>query len=153
MTQALAPVALTIALGADHAGYELKALLADTLRAAGHTVRDFGTNGPDRVDYPDHAGPVCRAVLAGEATYGILVCGTGNGMAMAANRFAGIRCGYTYDITSTRLTRAHNNANVIALGARLIGPEVALDILNTFLATPYEGGRHDQRIAKLSAGA
>ncbi len=144
---------LTIAVGADHAGYELKALLADALRARGHTVIDCGTNGPDRVDYPDHASLVCRAVLTGEAALGILVCGTGNGMAMAANRHAGIRCGYAYDITSARLTRAHNDANVIALGARLIGEEVALDILTTFLATPYEGGRHAQRIAKLSAGA
>jgi ribose 5-phosphate isomerase B len=143
---------LTIAVGADHAGYELKAILADALRAAGHTVVDFGTSGPERVDYPDYAGPVCRAVLAGEAAYGLLVCGTGNGMAIAANHFKGIRCGYAYDTTSARLTRAHNNANVVALGQRLIGTEVALDIVKTFLSTPYEGGRHDQRIAKIAAG-
>ena len=156
-----------VAFGADHAGYGLKDRLAATLSRpeppAGFPVlgdsgprllaRDFGTNGPESVDYPDFARLVCQAVISGEARFGVLVCGTGIGMSIAANRFPGIRCALIHDITGARLTRMHNDANVIAFGARLIGEEVALDALRVFLATPYEGGRHDRRIAKLNASA
>ena len=154
-----------VAFGADHAGYGLKDRLAAALSrpapAAGFPVlgdagprliaRDFGTNGAESVDYPDFAQLVCRAVIDGGARFGVLVCGTGIGMSIAANRFPGIRCALIHDVTGARLSRMHNDANVIAFGARLIGEEVALEALRVFLATQYEGGRHDRRIAKLSA--
>jgi ribose 5-phosphate isomerase B len=147
-TQSPAPV-LTIAVGADHGGWKLKNVLADWLRARGHVVRDFGTNGPDSVDYPDIAHVVCRAVEAGQAQFGVLVCGTGLGMSYAANRHAGIRCAMVSETTSARLARQHNDANMISLGGRMIGEEMGIDILATFLATPFEGGRHERRIAKI----
>jgi ribose 5-phosphate isomerase B len=141
----------TIAFGADHAGFGLKDRLAAEAGGLGFGVLDVGANGPDSVDYPDYAQLVCRAVVAGKARFGILVCGTGIGMSIAANRFTGIRCALIHDTTGARLTRAHNNANIMALGARLIGEEVALDALRVFLATQYEGGRHERRLAKLNA--
>jgi ribose 5-phosphate isomerase B len=141
---------LIVALGADHGGVTLKNRLAAVLAEAGHQLLDFGTDGPASVDYPDFAHAVCGAVTAGQADFGILVCGTGIGMSMAANRNPAIRCALVHDVTTARLTRAHNDANVLALGARIIGEEVALDILQTFLSTPYEGGRHDRRLAKLN---
>jgi ribose 5-phosphate isomerase B len=141
---------LTIAVGADHGGAELKNRLAAALLEGGHQVLDFGTDGPASVDYPDFAATVCHAVTTREAELGILVCGTGIGMSIAANRFQGIRCGLAHDVTTARLTRAHNDANVLALGARIVGVEVALDILGAFLSTPYEGGRHDRRVEKLN---
>jgi len=142
---------LTIALGADHGGLALKTRLAATLKAAGHTVHDFGTDSTESVDYPDFAHPVCAAITAGEADFGVLICGTGIGMSITANRHPSIRCGLAHDTTTARLTRAHNDANVLAIGARIVGEEVALDILHTFLETKYEGGRHDRRLAKLNA--
>ncbi|MCK8783854.1 ribose 5-phosphate isomerase B [Roseomonas sp. NAR14] len=141
---------LTIAMGADHGGFILKDTLRRALEAAGHKVLDFGTSGPESVDYPDFAHPVCDAVARGEAGYGVLVCGSGIGMQIAANRHLGIRCAVLHDTTEARLTRAHNDANVAAFGARLTGPELALDALSVFLDTPYEGGRHDNRLAKLA---
>jgi len=141
---------LIVAVGADHGGLQLKNRLAAALIEAGHQVLDFGTDGPASVDYPDFAAAVCGAVTGGQANLGILVCGTGNGMAIAANRHPGIRCGLATDVTTARLTRAHNDANVLALGARITGEEVAMDILAAFLSTAYEGGRHDRRLAKLN---
>ncbi len=141
---------LIVAIGADHGGLSLKNRLAAVLIEAGHQVLDFGTDEPASVDYPDYAQAVCHAVIAQRAEFGILVCGTGIGMSIAANRFPGIRCGLVHDVTTARLTRAHNDANVLALGARVVGEEVALDILGAFLATPYEGGRHQRRLAKLN---
>lgn len=141
---------LKLAFGADHGGYGLKAKLIEAARHAGHDIIDCGTNDAGSVDYPDFAASVCLAIIAGEADLGVLVCGTGIGMSIAANRYKQIRCGLCTDTTAARLTRAHNDANVLALGARLIGEEVALDILHHFLTTPYEGGRHDRRIAKLT---
>jgi ribose 5-phosphate isomerase B len=141
---------LIVAIGADHGGVGLKNRLSAVLAEGGHQVLDFGTDGPASVDYPDFARAVCSAVTGAEADFGILVCGTGIGMSIAANRYTTIRCGLAHDVTTARLTRAHNNANVLALGARIIGEEVALDILGAFLSTPYEGGRHDRRIAKLN---
>lgn len=142
---------VTIAIGADHAGPDLKRALAEALRAAGHAVIDCGTDGPASVDYPDFAQAVTDRVLAGEAAFGVLVCGTGIGMAIAANRRPGIRAAVLHDATEARLTRAHNDANIACFGARTIGPETAMDALRCFLATLYEGGRHDRRLAKLSA--
>ena len=141
----------TIAIGSDHAGPALKAVLAEALRAAGHTVLDLGTDGTGRGDYPDYAHAVCRAGEQGQARFGVLICGTGIGMSIAANRHAGIRCALAGEVTSARLGRQHNDANVLAMGARVIGDAVALDILATFLTTAYEGGRHDGRLAKLAA--
>ncbi len=141
---------LIVAVGADHGGLALKVRLVAALIEGGHQVMDFGTDGPASVDYPDYAQAVCQAVAAQRAELGILVCGTGIGMSIAANRFPGIRCGLVHDVTTARLTRAHNDANVLALGARVIGEEVALDILGAFLSTPYEGGRHQRRLDKLN---
>ena len=139
-----------IAIGGDHAGLPLKRALQQALAAQGHGLLDFGTNETASVDYPDFAHQVCAAVQDGRARFGVLVCGSGIGMAMAANRHKGIRAAVLHDATEARLTRAHNDANVAAFGARLVGPEVALDALNAFLSTGYEGGRHDRRLAKLS---
>lgn len=139
-----------LALGADHGGVALKNKLAAMLIEAGHQIQDYGTDGAESVDYPDYAHAVCEAVEGGDADFGILVCGSGIGMSIAANRHAGIRCGLVHDVTTARLTRAHNNANVLALGARIIGEEVALDIVRVFLATNFEGGRHERRLAKLN---
>jgi ribose 5-phosphate isomerase B len=141
---------LILALGADHGGVALKNRLAVALVEAGHEVRDYGTDSPASVDYPDFAQAVCAAVEEKKADFGILVCGTGIGMSIAANRYRGIRCGLAHDVTTARLTRAHNDANVLALGARIIGEEVALDILSVFLTTEFEGGRHQRRLAKLN---
>ena len=144
------PSGLSIAIGGDHAGLPLKQALQRALADAGHRLIDFGTNEPASVDYPDYAHRVSAAVQEGRARFGVLVCGSGIGMAIAANRHPGIRAAVLHDSTEARLTRAHNDANVAAFGARLTGPEVALDALRTFLATAYEGGRHDRRLAKLS---
>jgi len=140
---------LPIAIGADHGGVDLKRQLLAALAAAGHLVTDFGTHGADSVDYPDFVVPVADAVLSGAARLGVLVCGTGIGMAIAANRHPGIRAAVLHNSTEARLTRAHNNANIACLGGRTMDVEVAIDSLLTFLATPYEGGRHDRRLAKI----
>jgi ribose 5-phosphate isomerase B len=143
---------LTIAFGADHGGYKLKDVLVAWARAQGHTVLDLGTNGAESVDYPDYAHTVCARVLSTEAVYGVLVCGTGLGMSYAANRHTGIRCAMVSETTSARLARQHNNANMLSLGGRMIGEEMGIDILATFLATPFEGGRHERRVAKIETG-
>jgi ribose 5-phosphate isomerase B len=148
-TNTLPPLA--VAFGADHAGVALKDHLAAALRAEGFAVHDLGTKGTASVDYPDYTDRVAAAVAEGQAQLGVLVCGTGIGMAIAANRHSAIRCGVAHDVTSARLSRAHNNANVLALGARIIGPVVALDCLHAFIATAFEGGRHTARVAKLTA--
>ncbi len=138
-----------IAAGSDHAGYRLKTDLVAHLEAAGHEVIDLGTHGTDRVDYPDFGAAVGRAVASGEAELGLCVCGSGIGIAMAANKIAGVRAATVHDATSARLTREHNDANVVCFGERLIGPEVAKDALDAFLAASFEGGRHVPRVAKL----
>ncbi len=143
-------VTYSIAFGADHGGVQLKDALAGAARAWGHDVHDLGTNGPESVDYPDFASRVCAEVAAGRAGFGVLVCGTGIGMSIAANRTPAIRCALVHDATGARLTRAHNDANVMAIGARMTGLEPALDALRAFLDTPFAGGRHARRIAKLS---
>lgn len=138
-----------VALASDHAGFALKQEIGQMLRERGATVLDLGTDSLESVDYPDFAAKLCEAVLAGEAARGILVCGSGIGMSMAANRHAGIRAALCHNGTEARLTRAHNDANVLALGARMIGPEVARDCVAAFLDTAFEGGRHQRRVGKL----
>jgi ribose 5-phosphate isomerase B len=138
-----------IALAADHAGFLLKNILKVETEKLGYAVLDLGTNGADSVDYPDFAYKMAEALRDGRATRGVLVCGTGIGIAIAANRFPWVRAGVAHDATSARLTREHNDANVLALGARLIGEEVARDCLATFLSTRYGAGRHARRVGKL----
>ncbi|MEQ1886525.1 MAG: ribose 5-phosphate isomerase B [Bryobacteraceae bacterium] len=142
---------MKIFIGADHAGYKLKDEIAATLRAAGHEVTDVGTNGPDSVDYPDFAGPVARAVSIGEADRGILVCFTGVGMSMAANKLPGVRAALAMNTDEISLTRQHNNANVLTIGSKYTTPETANEYVKVFLETPFEGGRHERRVSKISA--
>ena len=142
---------MRIALGADHAGYGLKQALAEHLRATGHDVTDCGTYSADRVDYPDFGAAVGRAVAEGQAALGVCVCGSGNGIAMAANKVAGIRAAVAYDVTSARLARAHNDANVLCIGERLTGGEVAREALDAWRGASFDGGRHEARVAKLDA--
>jgi ribose 5-phosphate isomerase B len=140
---------MRIAIGADHAGFILKDHLRARLAEAGHELRDFGTHAADSVDYPDYAGLVAHCVAAGEAERGILVCGSGIGMAIAANRFRGVRAAACIDLFSARLARQHNDANVLTLGSRIVAPPLAEAIVDLFLDTPFEGGRHARRVAKL----
>ncbi len=139
-----------IAVAADHAGFELKALLKAELEGQGYTILDLGTNGPESVDYPDFGKALGEAVASGKAQFGLAVCGSGIGISIAANRVPGCRAALVHDALSAKLSRQHNDANVLALGARLIGVDTARDCLNVFLATPFEGGRHARRVAKLA---
>ena len=140
----------TVAIAADHAGYQLKEILKRQLEDMGYGVLDLGTNGPDSVDYPDFGQAVAQALVARQAVYGVALCGTGIGISIAANRHAEVRAALCHDALTARMSRLHNDANVLALGARVIGEEVAKDCLREFLGTAYEGGRHDRRVAKLS---
>jgi ribose 5-phosphate isomerase B len=142
---------MRVAVGSDHAGFRLKRELADTLRSQGHEVEDLGCHSEERADYTDFAIPVARRVAAGQADRGLIVCGTGIGSCIAANKVAGVRAAVLSDPTSARLTRAHNDANVLCLGERVIGSEVARECLQVFLDTPFEGGRHAERLAKIAA--
>lgn len=139
-----------IAVAADHAGVDLKAALSEVLRERGYEVLDLGTDGPESVDYPDFAGKLAAALADGRASRGVLVCGTGIGISIAANRHPHVRAALCHNATDARLSRQHNDANVLALGARTVGPEVALDCLETFLDTAFEGGRHQRRVDKMS---
>ena len=139
-----------VAVAADHGGYELKTVLLPELRALGFGALDLGTNSLESVDYPDFAMRVVQAIEAGKARFGLLICGTGIGMSIAANRHRSIRAALCHDVTTARLARQHNDANVMTLGGRMIGSETAKDCLRTFLSTSFEGGRHVRRIAKLS---
>jgi len=141
---------MRIALSADHAGYELKDQLAAWLREAGHEAIDLGTNGPESVDYPDFGARLARAIAAGEAERGIAVCGSGIGISIAVNRNPACRCARVDDPLSARLAREHNDANVIAFGARLIGPDMAKACILAFLGTDFSGGRHQRRVDQLS---
>lgn len=135
-----------IAIGADHAGWELKDTLRAWLEEQGHEVEDLGASSNASVDYPDFAKAVAERVVAGVAERGVLVCGTGVGMAITANRFPGVRAVNCIDSFSARMARSHNDANVIALGARVVGVGLALELLATFLSEPFEGGRHARRV-------
>lgn len=136
--------------GSDHAGVHLKDALVAHLRTAGYEVLDLGTHGDASVDYPDYGAAVAHAVLDGRGSLGLAVCGTGIGIAMAATR-AGARAATVHDVTSARLARQHNDANVICLGERLTGPQAAIDALMMFATTPFEGGRHARRLALIEA--
>jgi len=141
---------LKIALGADHAGYRLKDEVIPYLESLGHEIVDFGCDCNVSVDYPDYALPVCELVAAGKADRGILICGTGVGMSIAANKHAGIRCALIGDTFSAKATREHNDTNVLALGERVIGPGLAMDIIKIWLETPFSNGeRHVGRIKKV----
>ena len=142
---------MRVALGADHAGVGLKSEVKRLLDEMHVEVRDFGTESPDSVDYPDFAEAVGRSVARGEADRGILVCGTGIGMAIAANKVSGVRAAPVTDVETARLSREHNDANVLALGARVTEQDRALEIVRTFLSTPFGGGRHERRLDKLAA--
>jgi ribose 5-phosphate isomerase B len=141
-----------IAVASDHAGFDLKEILKRDLQAAGHEVLDLGTNSTQSVDYPDFGKALADAVASGRAERGVLVCGTGVGISIAANRNPKIRAALAHDVTSARLSREHNDANVVAFGQRLIGTETAREALKVFLDTRFEGGRHTARVAKLSKG-
>src|SRR6476661_265625 len=141
---------MRIALAADHAGYLLKDELAAWLRDQGHEVSDLGTNGPESVDYPEYGARLARAIAGGEAERGVAVCGSGIGISIAINRDARCRCARVDDPLSAELARQHNDANVIAFGARLIGSDMAKACVAAFLDTPFAGGRHQRRIDQLS---
>ncbi|MDH4064224.1 MAG: ribose 5-phosphate isomerase B [Acidobacteriota bacterium] len=140
---------MRVALGADHAGVELKDALKRELDTLGVSYEDFGTNGPSSVDYPDFAAAVARGVSEGRFERGVLVCGSGIGMAITANKVPGIRAAAIADEASARLSREHNDLNVLALGARLTPGDRAAEILRVFLGTPFEGGRHSGRVQKI----
>ena len=138
-----------IALGADHGGYHLKNIIREHLEHRGIACEDFGTNSSESVDYPEYAKKVCHAITSGKCTRGILVCGTGIGMSIAANKHKGIRAACCMDTFSARMTRHHNDANILCLGERVIGIGLALDLVDAFLDTQYDGGRHEMRLAMI----
>ncbi len=139
---------LKIAIGADHAGFEYKETLSSFLK--GYKIKDFGTYSSDSADYPDFAHPVAVAVENGEYTFGILICGSGNGIAITANKHQGIRAAVCWNTELASLARKHNNANILCLPARFISIKEAQEITNTFLNTEFEGGRHTNRVSKIS---
>ena len=141
----------TVAVGADHGGYPLKERIGFHLKERGHQIIDCGTNGHESVDYPDFAHAVAQSVGKGDATYGIIVDGAGIGSAMVANKVPGVRAALCYDISSARNSREHNHANVLTLGAGLVGAGLAVQIVDEWLATPWAGGRHAMRIDKIMA--
>lgn len=141
---------MRIAIAADHAGFELKQTVVEDLRSAGHDVDDLGTDSLDSVDYPDFGAAVGHAVVKGEAELGIAVCGSGIGIGIAANKVPGVRAATVTDATGARLSREHNNANVLCLGQRLTGSAVALDAVHAFLTSSFEGGRHQRRVDKIA---
>jgi ribose 5-phosphate isomerase B len=144
---------MKIAIGSDHAGFRYKQEIIRMLRGGGHEVVDMGTNSEEPVDYPVFIRPVAEAVAAGRCERGIVLGGSGNGEAIVANRVRGIRCALCWNVESARLSRQHNNANVLSLGERLIDLETALGIVRVWLETPFEGGRHQRRIDLIDAGA
>ncbi len=141
---------MKIIAGSDHGGLSLKRVLIERMRGQGHEVIDAGTDSSASCDYPDYAVIVARSVAAGEAQFGLLVCGTGQGMAMAANRVPGIRAAVVCDSFTAHATREHNDANVLCLGERVVGAGLAGELLDTFLGAKFEGGRHAGRVQKLS---
>lgn len=140
-----------IAIGADHGGFELKEHVVKYLKEKGLDVKDYGTYTEDSVDYPDCAKPVCLAVQSGEAQCGILICGTGIGISIAANKHKGIRAALCGDVYSAKMTKQHNNANILCMGGRVIGRELAFMIVDAWLGAEFEGGRHQNRIDKIHA--
>lgn len=143
--------AVRIAIASDHAGFRLKARVIDHLDAAGHEIRDLGTDGEAPVDYPPFCAAAGRAVVRGQADCGIVIGGSGQGEQIAANKVHGVRAALCHDVTTARLARLHNDANVLSLGGRLLGETLALEIVDAFLATDFEGGRHVARLDQLRA--
>ena len=141
---------LRIVLGADHAGFRLKESIKKYLQSSGHAVDDVGTTSEESVDYPDFAAGAAHRVADGQDDLGIVVCGTGIGVAIAANKVAGIRAALVADPATAHLAREHNNANVLALSGRLLKDDQALQIVREFLATPFAGGRHERRVEKIA---
>ena len=141
----------TIAIGADHAGFEYKTVIIDLLQNKGFKVKDFGTNSPDSVDYPDFALPVASAVENGDAGCGILICGSANGVAITANKHKGIRAAICWQTEIARLARQHNNANIICIPSRFVSTPAAEEMVNVFLNTAFEGGRHQNRVKKIAS--
>ena len=138
-----------VAIASDHAGYEMKTALREEISSLGYGVLDLGTDGPDSVDYPDFAHALAEAIIKGLAERGVLVCGSGIGVSITANRHPGIRAALCHNVETARLSRQHNNANVLAMGERIIGVDVARECLRAFLETEFEGGRHARRVAKM----
>jgi len=141
---------LSVALGADHAGWELKEALKSWLMEGGYQVLDFGTHSPDSVDYPDYAQQVGESVAVGKVERGVLVCGTGIGMAITANKVSGVRAALCSDTYTARMSREHNNANVLALAGRMTDADVGREILKVWLGTEFAGGRHARRVSKIA---
>lgn len=141
---------LPVAIGCDHAGYTYKDAIKLHLQSHGWQVKDFGTDGPDSVDYPDFAHPTSNSVELGESVFGILICGSANGVAITANKHAGIRAGLCWNNEVAKLVRQHNNANILCLPARFLSIEDALQLVDTFIGTAFEGGRHATRVNKIS---
>ncbi len=142
-------MSLTIAIGADHAGFQLKTAVAEHLRSKGHTVQDFGAHSEESVDYPDFAHPVAEAVENGAANFGVLICGSANGISMAANKHRGVRAAVCWNREVAKLARQHNDANILSLPARFISTEEALACADVFMETSFEGGRHGKRVDKI----
>ncbi len=142
---------MKIAIGADHGGFDLKKTILETLTGLGHEVTDYGCHSTKSVDYPDFAEKVARAVSEGVFERGILICGTGIGMSIAANRFSNVRCALCHNLYTARLSREHNDANILAMGGRVIGDGIAREMVRVFLETAFEGGRHTKRLDKINA--
>jgi len=142
---------MRILFAADHAGVDLKQILIERAAGLGHEAIDLGATGTSRVDFPDFAHELARRLIAAEAAFGVLVCGTGNGMAMSANRHHGVRAALCHDAFTAEMARRHNDANVLCLGGRTTGPGVAIQMIEVFLATPFDGGRHVGRVEKIEA--
>lgn len=140
---------MKVALGADHGGYALKEYIKKVLAEDNIEFHDFGTYSEESVDYPDYARPVAEAVAAGDFDRGILICGTGIGMEIAANKVPGVRAALVHDVYSARATRQHNDSNILTMGGRVVGPALAAEIVKTWLATEFEGGRHARRLDKI----
>ncbi len=140
---------MKIAVGSDHAGYELKEKIAEHLKNQGLMVEDYGTNGNNSVDYPDFAVAVAEAVSQGKIDRGILICGTGIGMSIAANKFPHVRAALCYDVYSAEMSRRHNNANILVLAGRVLKSDLAINMVDVWLKTEFEGGRHKSRIDKI----
>jgi ribose 5-phosphate isomerase B len=139
-----------VAIGSDHAGFALKAHLSETLHSLGHEVDDLGTDSEEPVDYPPICAAVGRAVVKGEADRGVVLGGSGQGEQMAANKVRGVRAALCNDLYTARMSREHNDANVLSIGARIVAPQLADEILTLWLTTPFEGGRHERRIAEIA---
>ena len=140
---------MKIAIACDHGAYDLKEAVKKHLTAQGHELRDFGTDSKDSCDYPDFAGPAAKAVASGECEKGIVLCTTGIGVSITANKVKGIRCALLSDLLSAKMTRQHNDTNVMAMGAAIVGEMLALQIVDTWLGTEFEGGRHQRRVDKI----